>query len=833
MIKQDSSDALFRHFDPKLSPLAFALASAATAIVVDRYFGVPLLGWLLVAVCALASWLIVSKRVGVKTRNVALLVAVGSLAGAWHHANWFLFAANDIGHFAGRSPQPVVVEAIALSSCSYSAAPPVDPLRTIPKQDETHLRLRVISIRDGAEFKPATGKCTITVGGELSDIYYGDRVRVAAMLVRPSPPMNPGESDYAAFLRSKRELCFLRADIPESVQVIERGSMWSPLRLVHTIRSAGMLAIDRSMSKSRRPLAAAVLLGAREELPSSRVEPYFETGSVHLLAISGLHVGILAYAIWFVAQLFPISRRMVLVVVMAFVVGYALLTDSRPPVVRAAVLVSTICLSQWWSRPTRWINVLSLAGLIVLAMNPVDLFQSGAQLSFLAVGSLAAAYPLLFRAAPIDPLDRLIAQTRPWWVKLLKQWRLFVWRMFLVGAVIWVISLPLVMWRFHLVSPIALLINLLVIPLMGFALIFGLIAVMTMFVIPPVGAFAGGLCGMFLGLIESIVRLSAQLPFSHFWTPGPALVWVLLFYSTALLWLVGWKPLSSLSPRWLAALVSCWFAVSFLLNSPIVSRLLAPRHELRCTFLSVGHGTSVCVELPGGKTFLYDAGRLGSHKAGVQIVSAYLWSRNKSQLDGVVISHADADHYNAAPGVLERFPTTAVYYSPIMFREDSAALEKLAAAIKASGAKIIEVSSESTITNRNGVAMHLLHPPPGGVVGGDNANSIVLLLEYENRVLLLPGDLEDAGLRNVLLQPPIDCDIIMAPHHGSIRSNPIEFANWSQPEHVIISGGDVEKSQAAIEQFQSTGANVWHTDEVGAVQVIVSGDDMSVQSFRK
>lgn len=778
-----SGDALAHSFDPRLAPLAYAFALAAAAIVVDRWLGLPIVGWLIGSVVALAVWFFARRATFPPLRHGALLAAFACLAGGWHHANWFLFAANDLGNFAGDSPRPVVVEAVALGDCRHRPEPPSDPLRTIPQQEETRLRLAVKAIRNGSNFEPAAGKCELIVSGNLQGVRYGDRLRVSATLVKPDPPKNPGEFDYASFLRARGELCWLQADLPESVTIIQPGASWSPMRWLHATRSAGLAALERSMNPAQQPLAAAVLFGAREELTSNRVERFFESGSVHLLAISGLHVGILAAAIWFVASLLPIKRRTVLAIVMAFVVGYALLTDSRPPVVRAAVLVASFCLSQWRSRPTNWLNVLSLAGLIVLAINPSDLFQAGAQLSFLAVASLAGLSPLVFRTAPPDPLDRLIENSRPWWMRTLKAWREFVWRLFLIGVLIWVISLPLVMWRFHLVSPIALVINPLLIPLMGFALICGLAAALTTFVIPPVGMLAGMLCGWFLGMIEAIVRLSVDVPGSHFWTPGPAAWFVAAFYLAALLWVLGWRPLARLSPTSMVALAACWFAISFACNSPVVSRRLAPRNELRLTFLSVGHGTSVCVELPGGKTFLYDAGRLGSHKSGVRIISAFLWSRNKSQLDGVLVSHADADHYNAVPGLLAKFPTVAVYQSPVMYREESPALGVLASAIEESGATVHAISSNVKIATANGVSMQILHPPPAGVVGGDNANSIVLAIEYEGRRVLLPGDLEGVGLRQLLARPNQHYDVVMAPHHGSIRSHPFGTVPAKQHKH--------------------------------------------------
>lgn len=815
------------------APLAWAVGFAAAGIIIDRFVGPPFFWWIAAAVLSLISWALLRRKIHGKVAAAVMLLAIAALAGAWHHACWSLFAANDIGHFARAKPYPTVVEAIAVGGCRYRPEPPRDVLRTIPEQESTELTLRIVSIRDRETYIPASGICTVKVTGNLAGIEHGDRVRVFAMLVKPNRPMNPGDFDFRELLRSRRQLCFMRAESPASVIKLSSGSSWNPIRWLHIVRRQGVAALAKATGASQAPLAGAVLFGAREQLDADHVEGYFVTGSVHLLAISGLHVGILAYAVWLGLQVLPISRRTVLLTVTIFVVAYAFLTDARPPVVRAAVLVSSFCLSRWTARPTHWLNTLSLAGLIVLAINPTHLFQAGAQLSFLAVGSLAATSRWFLRKPEEDPLDRLVRQSRPWMVRFAKSGVQRAWRLFLMGTIIWIACLPLVMLKFHLVSPIALLLNPILIPLMGFALVAGLIAVITVWVLPPVGMLAGSICGGCLAMIEFLVQSTAELPYSYFWTPGPSALFVGLFYVVSVAWLLGIGPLGRVSVRWMIAGASCWFAVAFALASPLGSQLQAPSNELNCTFLSVGHGTSVCLELPGGKVLLYDAGRLGSTKAGVRIVSGFLWSRNKSQLDGIIISHADADHYNAIPGLLNRFPTAAVYYSPMMFRETSPALNALQRAITDAGGKVEVLSSETTIAAPSNVNIEVLHPPAAGVAGSDNANSIVLLIEYQGRKILLPGDVEAAGLQELLASPAIETDVTMAPHHGSIRSQPAAFAEWCEPQWVVVSGGDFEDSAAAVDQFKTAGAIVLHTDKVGAVRVTITADELRVRTWLK
>jgi competence protein ComEC len=255
--------------------------------------------------------------------------------------------------------------------------------------------------------------------------------------------------------------------------------------------------------------------------------------------------------------------------------------------------------------------------------------------------------------------------------------------------------------------------------------------------------------------------------------------------------------------------------------------------RLECTFLAVGHGAAVVVELPGGQTLLYDAGRLGPPEGAARVVSGFLWSRSITRLDAIVISHADLDHYNAIPALLEQFSVGAVYVSPVMFDEPTAALVKLRAAIAASGVPLEQVWGGDRLRGTGDVDIEVLHPPRRGVLGSDNANSIVLAIEHRGRRLLLTGDLESPGLDDVLAELPYDCDVLMAPHHGSASSDPPGFADWSSPEWTIVSGGAADRVPAVEAAYTTRGSRVLHTAQCGAVRVTIADERVSVDCWRE
>ena len=190
-----------------------------------------------------------------------------------------------------------------------------------------------------------------------------------------------------------------------------------------------------------------------------------------------------------------------------------------------------------------------------------------------------------------------------------------------------------------------------------------------------------------------------------------------------------------------------------------IARPSAMGRPLACSFVAVGHGIACIVELPDGRTILYDCGKLGSPLGAVRPTSAVLWSRGIHHLDAIVISHADADHFSGVPELLDRFSVNAIYVSPVMFEHPQPAVEELVAAIEQAGVPLKPIHAGDRLRGAEGVRLEVLHPPRKGVIGSDNANSILLLIEYAGRRVLLTGDLESPGLDDVLAEEPLDCDV--------------------------------------------------------------------------
>jgi len=814
-------------------PLVLIACALAAGMAVDRWLALPATLWWAIASVLLLSWWFIRRGRREAIASTVLLLAIAGLGGAWHHDRWSLFADDEVGRMVGERIRPLVLEGVALHSPRWSPAPTPTALRTVPKGDETELMLYVTRVRDRQVWRPASGRAFLDIDGHLLGVRAGDRVRVMALASQPMKPLNPGEFDYAAYERSRRVLCRLRGLFPESIIVVERGGP-SIRRLISDLRQSGDALLRRDIGGPRATLASAILLGAREQLDPDRNEGFLVTGTIHVLSISGLHVGILAFAFWQMFRSGLLPRAPALVMAMLLTIAYAILTDAQPPVVRATILVVVMCLARLLHQRALGFNTLALAALVVLALQPSSLFQTGPQLSFLSVAAMILASPLINPSRSYDPLDHLIASTRPWPIRAARHCGQVVGRVWLTGAVVWIATMPLVWLSYHLISPVALLLNLLIWIPMTVAMLSGFATLVFGWLLPPVGWLAGWICDGSLALIEQSVEATRDLWSSHLWLPAPPAWWVVVFY--LLLAAIALLPVLRSRTFVLVSAAALWFAVAIVLADRPATVADGNETAMACTFVSVGHGTSALIETSSGRTLLYDAGHLGSPLGAVRPVSEVLWSRGIRHLDAVVISHADSDHFNGLPELAKRFSIGHVYVSPVMFEETQPAVVELRRSLEAQGLQFETISGGDRLSLDDNTVAEVLHPPRRGVIGSDNANSIVLAVTCAGRRVLLPGDLESPGFEDLVAEEPLRSDVVMAPHHGSRRSDPAGFSLWSKPSYVVISGSRDVEDEAEIRavefSYQSRGAEVFHTQIDGCVQFELSASGITARSFR-
>ena len=774
---------------------------------------------------AAAAWGVLLVTGWTRTAAVVLLLACGLTGAGWHHARWSLIEPDDLLTYATSQPKPVRLRAFIDSQPVILVAAPSQFPTALPKQDRTQAELRVVALLSAGSperLTPVSGRARLEVQGALPALERGSEVELFGLLSLPGGVRNPGGFDYNLFLRERGMHTQIRCEFPEAVRVLKAAPAgWLPR--VTTWQASVAQRLRSRLSPENAPLAIALLLGPRTDIATDLKQAFLQSGMVHFLAISGINVAILVLFLWPWGRMLRLPRRAQLIVVGLCVAGYVSITDADPPVVRAAVLVAIMLISLATGRPSTPLNHLAVAGLLILIANPHDLFQVGAQLSFLAIVALNWLWSVrwMVTAKPTDPLEDL---GQSWWGKGFKTFRVAAWTALMTTTAVWIFTLPLVLARFHLVSPVGFVLNVVLSFWITLTLAAGYAYLVAVLVCPPLATLIGPIFDLGLSVFAGMVRYAADFPYGHFQLLGPPDWWLAGYYLVLLAVGSGLLSAGGVRVGWRLLLVWCVGGLAWGLPA-------AERPGVRCTFLSVGHGAAILIELPDRQTILYDAGSLENGDRARQVIESALIARGVTRIDALIISHADIDHFNAVPGLLKNFPIGKVLVSPKFLDFKQQGVGQVCEAALKAGVPVQLLWGEDRLRCGSDVAVEILLPPAAGLSADDNANSIVLSLRYAGSSLLLTGDLEKAGLQALLQLKPNPHDILLAPHHGSLKANPPDLTRWVMPRWVVVSGGG-DTATAKLKQHYGEGASLLTTSQHGAVTLELTPEgDIQVETL--
>lgn len=814
------------------APLVPVALAVTAGLIADRYATVPMGASVSAAIAGLAAWVAARIRRS-ESAVVWLWITAGALAAGYHHYQRHVFDADDIATFAQPQPVPVLVRGTLDEEPSKSRPPKPDPLLTMQRTVTTTAVLAVTAIHTPDGWVPASGKTRLTVEGGLDGLHLGDGVEVTGRLSKPEPPANPGEWDYRSHQLDRRITADLRAKrSADGVTRLEEGWRSSLFGWLAVVRGWGTRALGESLPPAESGIAAALLLGDNAAMDRDEWDVFVRTGVVHVLAISGQHLVVLAIALWFVLQVCGVRRRHGAWVVMAVMIGYALLTGARPSAVRAAIMVSVICGGIILRRPVIPANAFALAWLVIVFANPTDPFTAGCQLSFLCVFAIIWYAAPLLAPRPLTPLERLIDESRTTSERVLRAAARVVWVGFAISFILGVVNAPLVLSWQNLVSPVGVLLGPPLLLLTSVALIAGFVLLL----VAPLGPVAvwpfAQLTRWSLAGCGELVRLAEHFPGGCVYGPDPATWWLVGFYLlvAGVVLLPGrWRT------RGLAGL-AVWtvfgLAVSF--HRPTAD-------EARVTFLSVGHGGCVVIETPDGRVLLYDAGTTTGPDAVRRVIAPFLWHRGVHRIDEVFLSHADLDHFNGVPELLKRFPVGQVTLTPSFPDKSTPGVAAALASLERHGVRTRSAKLGDRFAAGD-VSLEVLHPPEDGPPGNENVRSLVLLVRHAGHTILLTGDLEGVGQDRVRERPIAPVDVMLAPHHGGATANPFardadgtvrpgRMAAWARPR-LVVSSQRPGKTDHLTAGYGAVGATVWDTPTSGAVTVRSHATGLTAEAFR-
>ena len=777
----------YRRRDPLPSrPLVVGAAALVAGIGAALLLPLPATVCWAAAVIALGGWGgTIGRRPGMAAS--LLLVAIAAAGAAWGTARWRWFAADDLAWSLSDRPLPVAVEG-RLVAAPRPLPRSTDPLRGGGRPPSSDCQFVITAVRDGETWRPCSGRAVLVIDGPLPRLGAGERCRVWGRALRPGQPGNPGEFDQRARARQERALSVIRVEGAGAIERLTVGGWPTLAAVLEEVRERGAASLRAHLSAERGPLAAALLLGTRETLLPEMTESFMVTGTVHILSISGLHVALLAAGLFAIARLLRLPRTAALLLVAVATGLYMILVGGETPVLRATLLVWLACLGAVCGRRAAGLNALVAVAIVVLAWHPPEILRIGSQLSFLSTAVLiGAATAVGAGRRDDDPIERLIDRSRSSLHRSIRRRARAAFDALLIGFAIWLATAPLVAAHFHVFSPAGLLLNPLIAPLVGVAMMGGFLCLLAAPVCWPIAAAGGAVCDVALAAIEIAVDLTARIPGAFHWVAGPPVWWTVGWYAGLVAMLLLLTGARLARPSVWACAAGMWAAVGLAVGLVAVG----PAPGLDVIAAAMGHGCGLVVRGPAGRCLVYDAGRLGAGVAAGRGLSALLWSEGIGRIDTLVISHADTDHFNGVPDLLERFDVGRVVVPEAFLASPAPAVAEVLARIAAARVPVSAVSAGDEIPFDPLCRVRVLHPRPGGGAGpapADNETSLVVAVESAGRRVLLTGDLEGGALDRFVAADPGPCDLLVAPHHGSLASLPPALARATAPAWVIVSG---------------------------------------------
>src|SRR6266704_1245769 len=487
---------------------------------------------------------------------------------------------------------------------------------------------------------------------------FGDELRLFGIAEPIAPPRNPGEFDMRSYLARRDALRILFVRYPEDGALVRHGGGNLILRAAQNSRAWMQNALCRGLEDAPdvRNFISGIALGLRHQTPEDIEEPFQQTGTLHLFAVAGLHVGIVARLLWMLAMVARLSRKWAAAIIIPSLFFYAAVTGLHVSSVRAAVMSSILFGGFFFERKVFVLNSLAAAAFFLLWWNTNELFSTGFQLSFAVVGAIILFADPLFGVlqrwtAPDPFLPRSLLRGPRRRAHMLFRW---LCRGASVSLAAWIGSLPFVLWYFYIVTPISLFANLVVVPIAFFILAIALLSLLSTPLLPWLAVVFNNANWFLAHLVLGIVQLFAQIPGGHFYVEQP-----------------HW-------PEKLAA---------------------------KITVLDLGAGAAVHLRTEGAN-WLFDC---GSERSYGDVVREYLHWGGVNRLDGLVLTHGDSLHLGGAAELLHDYPRVRVIDNPAPDR--SSIHRRLQRLLQERGVKPNDLTAGDNFRLSRDVIAHVLFPP--------------------------------------------------------------------------------------------------------------------------
>jgi len=656
---------------------------------------------------------------------------------------------------------------------------------------------------------------------QLNKLYdkigVGNYVKIKGTINKPRNERNPGEFDYYKYLQSKDISALVYIGSASYVKIVDNKTALGK-NIIFKARKAISKSINEIYNKRTAGLLKGLLLADRSEIDYRVKENFINSGVIHVLAVSGLHVGFIVLIFFFLFSRASIYPRTILTII--GLIAFLFITNNPPSVFRATIMAVVMLLVFLSNRNYNAVNALAIAALILLIIDPAEIFNPGFQLSFSAVLSILIVYPLFD------------AKIREFNVqnKFLKYLILFI----AVSLAAQLGTLPFTLIYFNKLSVVSLFANLLVIPMIGLIISLGILSLI-------VGSFWtwGALIFSSANMLSAdvlfyIVKIFGELKFSYLFIREFSILDAAIYYLLFLIFIYALKRFSNS----LAILITIILLIG---NSIVYIQLddkeLLPDGKLSVLMIDIGQGDGILLKFPNGKYGLIDAGNATpTFDNGERVIAPLLRRLGIDKIDYGFISHIDSDHYKGFLYLIANGFISKIYKPRLdTSLSKDVRLEKL---IREKNVEL-EYYSKKSIDFGN-ARMYILNDTTSTTYKNFDTNnkSGVLKIVHGNNTFLFVGDAEKRAERLLVKTYGnfLDVDVLKVGHHGSKTSSSKIFLDYVKPEIALISVGLNNKfrhpSKIVIDRYKNRNVEIDRTDIEGAVIYQSDGEHLTKVNWK-
>ena len=701
----------------------------------------------------------------------------------------------------------------------------------------------------------------------LSNLQYGDLVEVVGQLRQPQGKRNEGGFDYRAYLARKGVFGIIYVRDATSVKKIGAGGGYFWMRWMDNLRRKVEGIFEQTMKGA--PIYSSVLkgiiLGQKQALPEDILLSFKNSGVMHILAVSGLHVGMIAFAGFLFFNLlfkpltsfadriqqksetsdthwlpFGFSRfrlsekyiyaKSIYVLTIGLVILYACIVGYRPSVIRASVIISLYFFAKIIDRDADLLNLLGLAALLLLLFNATSLWDVGFQLSFVTTAAI------IYFMSKWETLFRLLPQSEPF--QYAKKYFLLPLG---VSTSAQVASQPIIARHFNFIYPIAILTNIAAVWVVWYIVCVAFITIITGLIWIPLAspfAYANRLA---IWVLLRITHFFSNIPYAVVEVPTPSIRFFVI-YTVAIFAIAN---LGFLRKEKRKTIIIALAVISFCIW---YSAIQPGGDFLEVTFLDVGLGDSAFVRFPDGKNILIDGGpTTPEYDTGERVIAPFLRHEGIRKIDTVILTHPHNDHAGGLEFILQNFQVNQIIGIhnqdiPIPIHRELRAIAENKKIDYQPGnpGSLSLISAEHKMSEPRSYGAKILNPIDTNFTDFSqsslNNNSIVLKLQFGQISFLFASDIETQA-EYAMLNSGIDiqAEILKVPHHGSSTSSSEAFLNAVNPAFAVISSSERSRfnfpSEVVLNRYKRRGIKLLQTSKSGAITIRTDGRRVWVKTI--